>query len=106
EGTGRNLDVVRVTVLDGSGRELAAFGAPSQGAAKAEAGREPPLIVSRTVFTEQAADEDREGTAFALDPGAVTARRQAIGEVRVMVSTARTAGRTRQLKRQIALAGV
>ena len=106
EGTGRNLDVVRVSVADVSGKNLAAFQAPSGQTTEQGAPRKAPLVVERAVFTESAGEEDREGTAFALDPGAEGVRRTAIGTVRVVVSAERTDARTRALQRQIGLAGL
>ena len=72
EGTGRNLDVVRVSITDVSNRILSDFTAlerQERGDGDAN-GREAPLVVERTVVTASAGAEDREGTAFALDPAA------------------------------------
>ncbi|HZN55938.1 MAG TPA: ATP-binding protein [Candidatus Polarisedimenticolaceae bacterium] len=91
-----DVDVLDAAVLARDGRVVARVGEARPGSAGA-------IEVQRAVATAQAGSAKDE-SAFALDRGAVAARRE-IGRVRLTVSTARTTARTRRIQEQIAAVG-
>ena len=91
-----DVDVLDAAVLARDGRVVARVGEARPGSVGA-------IEVQRAVATAQAGSAKDE-SAFALDRGAVAARRE-IGRVRLTVSTARTTARTRRIQEQIAAVG-
>jgi len=100
EEAGRDPDVLDAVVVDAAGRRVAGLGkpeAPRQGRTATVLVLEEPVRTSSPL--------DPEGSAFALDRGAAAPER-ALGELRLLVSLARTEARVAALEKQIALAGL
>jgi signal transduction histidine kinase len=98
EGAGRYPDLLEATVLDRDGTVVARFVPPGA----ADGSR--PVRIESTVFTQPPL-EGKEGGALALDVDPATPNKP-IGLVRLYVSPARTAARTRSLELQVATIGV
>ena len=100
EEAGRDPDVLDVTVVDAAGRRVAGLGKPE---APRRGRTATVLVLEEPVRTASALDP--EGSAFALDGGAATPERP-LGQLRLLVSLARTEARVHALEKQIGLAGI
>ena len=89
-------DVLQAAVVARDGRVVARVGEEKPRPSSS-------VVVHRAVATSQVGTAKDE-SAFALDPGAVSSRRE-IGAVRLTVSTARTTARTRRIQEEIAAVG-
>jgi signal transduction histidine kinase len=102
EGASRYPDLLEAVVLDRSGAVVARFVPPVQEAAVAPG---PGIKIESIVYTQPSVAEGQEGSALALDIDPATPKKP-IGLVRLYVSPAGTAARTRSLELQIATIGL
>jgi signal transduction histidine kinase/CheY-like chemotaxis protein len=104
EGASRYPDLMEAEVLDRADRVLAKIPTADPRGLAAPAAR-GPVTIERVVYTQPSIAPGQEGSALALDVDPDVPKK-AIGRVRLRVSPARTAARTRSLQLQIATVGL